>query len=160
MNTYIDSYGVTFSENRKILLKGNADLEQYVIPKGTEVIGEDSWGKMKKLQSIIIREGVRVIESRAFSGSLGLTKIELPSSIREIGSDAFELTMLRFVQIPEGITVLHNDVFCDCFALGAVVLPSTLEAIEEFAFCCCPAGVHLSRNMKEKQILKGTCFRF
>ena len=57
MNTYIDSYGVTFSENRKILLKGNADLEQYVIPKGTEVIGEDSWGKMKKLQSIIIREG-------------------------------------------------------------------------------------------------------
>lgn len=159
MNTYIDSYGVTFSENRKILLQGNADLEQYVIPKGTEVIGEDSWGKMKKLQSIIIREGGACHRKSSIFGSLGLTKIELPSSIREIGSDAFELTMLRFVQIPEGITVLRNDVFCDCFALGAVVLPSTLEAIEEFAFCCCPAGVHLSRNMKEKQILKGTCFR-
>lgn len=140
MNTFIDNYGVTYSEDRKVLLKGNSELEHYTIPEGTEVIGNDSWGKMNKIQEITIPEGVHTIEPLAFSGCMGLTGIRLPSTIKEIGSYAFEFTMLRSIAIPEGITVLHNDVFGECFGLGAVVLPSTLETIEEYAFCSCPSA--------------------
>lgn len=138
MKTIIDKFGVTYSENHKILVKGNSDLEEYIVPKGTEVIGNDAWGKMDKLKKINLPEGLLEIGSLAFSGCMGLTAIQLPSTLKEIGGYAFEFTMLRSIVIPEGITVLHNDLFGECFCLGAVVLPSTLESIEEFTFCSCP----------------------
>lgn len=138
MNDYIDQYGVVFSEDRKILIKGNNDLEEYTVPKGTEAIGQDAWGKMDKLKIIHLPEGLLTIEPLAFSGCMGLTDIKLPSSIINIGSYAFEFTMLHVVVIPEGITILRNDVFGECFGLATVVLPNTLETIEEYAFSECP----------------------
>ena len=139
MKTIIDEYGVTYTEDRKTLVKGNSKLEVYSVPVGTEVIGRDAWGKMDKLQNINLPEGLLEIESLAFSGCMGLTAIKLPSTLREIGGYAFEFTMLRYIIIPEGITVLRNDVFGECFGLNTVVLPSTLESIEAYAFCSCPS---------------------
>lgn len=137
MKTFVDEYGVTYSEDKKVLIKGNEDLEEYTVPAGTEVIGEDSWGKMMNLKSIVLPEGLVEIGRLAFSGCIGLTNLQIPPSVKEIGSYAFEFTMLRYAVIPEGITTLNNDVFDGCFALGTVVLPSTLERIEDHAFCSC-----------------------
>ena len=137
MKTFVDEYGVTYSEDKKVLIKGNEELEEYTVPAGTEVIGEDSWGKMMNLKSIVLPEGLVEIGSLAFSGCMGLTNLQIPSTVKEIGSYAFEFTMLRYAVIPEDITTLNNDVFDGCFALGTVVLPSTLERIEDHAFCSC-----------------------
>lgn len=137
MKTIIDEYGVTYTKDRKTLVKGNSALEEYTVPEGTEVIGNDAWGKMDKLKNINLPEGLVEIESLVFSGCMGLTTIQLPSTLKEIGSYAFEFTMLRYIIIPEGITVLRNDVFGECFGLNTVVLPSTLESIEHYAFCSC-----------------------
>lgn len=139
MKTIIDEYGVTYSEDHKILVKGNSELEEYTVPEGTEVIGNDAWGKMDKLKNINLPEGLIEIESLAFSGCMGLTAIQLPSTLKEIGGYAFEFTMLCYIVIPEGITVLRNDVFGECFGLNIIVLPSTLESIEDYAFCSCPS---------------------
>lgn len=138
MKEYVDEYGVCYSEDRRTLIKGNKMLEEYSVPIGTEVIGQDAWGKMDKLKEIHLPEGLLTINSLAFSGCMGLSSIMLPSSIKDIGSCAFEFTMLRMIVIPEGITILRNDVFGECFGLGTVVLPNTLETIENYAFCCCP----------------------
>lgn len=137
MKTFVDEYGVTYSEDKKVLIKGNDELEEYTVPAGTEVIGEDSWGKMMNLKSIVLPEGLVEIGRLAFSGCMGLTNLLIPSTVKQIGSYAFEFTMLRYAVIPEGITTLNNDVFDGCFALGTVVLPSTLERIEDHAFCSC-----------------------
>lgn len=139
MKTIIDEYGVIFSESHKILVKGNSDLEEYIVPEGTEVIGNDAWGKMDKLKNINLPEGLIEIEPLAFSGCMGLTSIQLPSTLKEIGGYAFEFTMLRYIVIPEGIKTLRNDIFGECFCLNAVVLPSNLESIEDYAFCSCPS---------------------
>ena len=137
--TYIDEFGVTYTEDCKTLIKGNSELGEYTVPQGTEVIGHDAWGKMDKLKNINLPEGLLEIGQLAFSGCMGLTAIQLPSTLKEIGSYAFEFTMLRNLIIPEGVTVLRNDVFGECFGLNTVVLPSTLESIESFAFCSCPS---------------------
>lgn len=139
MKTVIDEYGVTYTEDRKTLVKGNCELEEYTVPEGTEVIGNDAWGKMDKLKNINLPKGLIEIESLAFSGCMRLTTIQLPSTLKEIGGYAFEFTMLRYIVIPEGITVLRNDVFGECFGLNIVVLPRTLESIEDYAFCSCPS---------------------
>lgn len=150
MKTIIDEYGVTYSEDHKILVKGNSKLEEYTVPEGTEVIGNDAWGKMDKLKNINLPEGLIEIESLAFSGCLGLTAIQLPSTLKEIGGYAFEFTMLRYIVVPEGITILRNDVFGECFGLNIVVLPSTLESIEDYAFCSCPSPQILLMAKKRK----------
>ncbi len=139
MKTFIDEYGVTYTEDRKTLIKGNGELDEYSVPVGTEVIVYDAWGKMEKLKNINLPEGLLRIESLAFSGCMGLTAIQLPSTLKEIEGYAFEFTMLRYIIIPEGITILRNDVFGECFGLNTVILPSTLESIENYAFCSCPA---------------------
>lgn len=130
MKTFIDEYGVTYTEDRKTLIKGNGELDEYSVPVGTEVIGYDAWGKMEKLKNINLPEGLLRIESLAFSGCMGLTAIQLPSTLKEIEGYAFEFTMLRYIIIPEGITILRNDVFGECFGLNTVILPSTLESRE------------------------------
>ena len=137
MKTFVDEYGVTYSEDRKILLKGNGNLTEYTVPEGTEVIGEDSWGKMQALRKIVLPEGLVRIDPLAFSGCMGLTDLQIPSTVKVIGPYAFEFTMLRNAVIPEGVKVLCNDVFDGCFLLGNVMLPGTLERIEEYAFCSC-----------------------
>jgi hypothetical protein len=137
MKTFVDEYGVTYSEDKKILIKGNEKLEEYTVPEGTEVIGNDDWGKMTNLNSIVLPEGLIEIGELAFSGCMGLTKLQIPSTVKEIGPYAFEFTMLRMAVIPEGVKVLNNDVFDGCFLLGSVMLPSTLERIEDHAFCSC-----------------------
>lgn len=137
MKTFVDKYGVTYSEDKKVLIEGNKELEEYTVPKGTEVIGYDSWGKMNNLKSIVLPEGLVEIEELAFSGCMGLTNLQIPSTVREIGPYAFEFTMLRMAVVPEGVKVLHYDVFGGCFLLGSVVLPSTLERIEDHAFSSC-----------------------
>lgn len=137
MKTFVDEYGVTYSEDKKVLIKGNDELEEYTVPAGTEVIGEDSWGKMMNLKSIVLPEGLVEIGRLAFSGCMGLTNLLIPSTVKQIGSYAFEFTMLRYAVIPEGITTLNNDIFDGCFLLGSVMLPSTLERIEDHAFCSC-----------------------
>lgn len=150
MKTFVDEYGVTYSEDKKVLIKGNDELEEYTVPAGTEVIGEDSWGKMMNLKSIVLPEGLVEIGRLAFSGCMGLTNLLIPSTVKEIGSYAFEFTMLRYAVIPEGITTLNNDVFDGCFALGTVVLPSTLERIEDHTFCSCPSTQILLTTHKRK----------
>ena len=137
MKTFVDEYGVTYSEDKKILIKGNEKLEEYIVPNGTEVIGNDAWGKMTNLNSIVLPEGLVEISELAFSGGMGWTKLQIPSTGEEIGPYAFEFTMLRMAVIPEGVKVLNNDIFDGCFLLGSVMLPSTLERIEDHAFCSC-----------------------
>jgi hypothetical protein len=86
----------------------------------------------------------------AFSGCTGLTDLQIPSTVREIGPYAFEFTMLRTAVIPEGVKVLCNDVFDGCFLLDFVVLPSTLERIEDYAFCSCQSANILLMAGKRK----------
>ena len=140
MNTFVDEYGVTYSEDKKVLIKGNEKLEEYTVPQGTEIIGKDAWGKMGSLRKIVLPEGLLEIGELAFSGCTGLTDLQIPSTVREIGPYAFEFTMLRTAVIPEGVKVLCNDVFDGCFLLDFVVLPSTLERIEDYAFCSCQSA--------------------
>ena len=151
MKTFVDEYGVTYSEDKKILIKGNEKLEEYTVPEGTEVIGYDSWGKMSNLKNIVLPEGLVGIGELAFSGCTGLTDLHIPSTVKEIGPYAFEFTMLRMVIIPEGVKVLNNDVFGGCFLLGIVMLPTTLERIEDYAFCSCQSP-HILLMAKERKL--------
>ena len=71
-----------------------------------------------------------------------ITEIELPSSLRKIGRNAFySCYFLNTVHLPEGLTELSAYIFYACGNLKNINLPSTLKTIGDYAFASCGVEV-------------------
>ena len=88
--------------------------------------------------SIIPDDGsVTTIGKNAFYGAVGLETIEIPSSVKTLGSGAFAASGLTSITLPEGITELPYEVFLGCKKLTHVKLPESLTVIDSEAFWLC-----------------------
>lgn len=114
--SYIDEYGVEFSQDRTVLERCPLDFKgAYTIP-----------------------DSVKEIANGAFSGCIGLTSIKIPSSVSRIGKMAFnECGSLHSIRIPDSVTVIDDNAFCDCFGLKVVEIPSSVTEIGAGAFDRC-----------------------
>ncbi|MCF0187173.1 MAG: leucine-rich repeat domain-containing protein, partial [Bacteroidaceae bacterium] len=74
---WIDEFGVKYSKDGKRLLEG-ADVEQYHIKEGTEVICDEAFSQCKSLQGIVIPDSVSSIGGRTFDGCESLVSIVIP----------------------------------------------------------------------------------
>ena len=86
----------------------------------------------------IIPEGVTKIGDYAFSADTGLTAVQLPSTLKEIGMGAFCNAGLNEVTLPEGLTTIGDDAFQCCESLTDVTFPSTLTQVGNYAFLATP----------------------
>ncbi len=86
----------------------------------------------------------------SFADYRGLTDIEIPGCITEIGKEAFRCcTDLEEIVIPEGVTRIGYSAFSECESLKQITLPDSLTCIEDSVFWNChslesieiPAGV-------------------
>lgn len=83
------------------------------------------------------------IGRRSFCGT-GLLRVELPSSLREIGHAAFSgcrvLHQVKFGVNEENngsLRVIGSNAFCGCKALKEIDLPNSIERIGDYAFHLC-----------------------
>ena len=116
-------------------------------PRAVKVVVESACQKITSLRSVVLNEGLEVIEKYAFYDT-GLRSVVLPGSLREISQGAFsKCARLRHAVLRKGIEVLGTDeynndnftyegVFQDS-ALTSVQLPSTLKKIEYRTFENC-----------------------
>ena len=101
-----------------------------VIPKSVYV--SDPWHAIYSHQNIV------GIEDCAFKNMTAPVRILLPSTIKEIGYEAFlKATGLERIILNEGLTDMGQYAFCDCSNLESLKIPSTLEYIPRYAFCNC-----------------------
>ena len=138
-----DEYGVLYSKDGKRLLKGNVELKEYTVRKGTRVICDYAFQGY---------DGFYIFHS-------SLTSLTLPSSLQLIGDGAFGCTSLRSVicnqfykvidqmllsadgtqviaywgensevTIPEGVQSIGDCAFCDCSSLTSLYIPAGTEA--------------------------------
>ena len=78
----------------------------------------------KQLTTIIIPDGVTVIEERAFTEYKNLTSITIPDGVTSIGYNAFwSCKNLTSVEIPDSVTSIGDSAFGECYKLKTVVLP-------------------------------------
>lgn len=74
----------------------------------------------------------------AFYRCIALKEVNLPNSLKELGSGAFEVcSSLGSIDVPESITILNDFVFRECESLTSVKLPQNLTTIGVNAFFCC-----------------------
>ena len=148
-------------------------------PDGLIVIGQVAYeykGEAPENTSIYIPNTVTSITCMAFADKKGITIIEIPSSVKDIGVYAFEGTtwfenqpdgLIRIgnaiytykgemprgasVIIPEGVTCIGQGAFYERYGMVSVTLPNSVTCIGQGAFMGC-------RNLASINIPEGvTC---
>lgn len=109
----------------------------HTIPEGTTSI---EFGTFRNLtaETLVIPEGVESLEDFACSGCHSLKRVELPSSLLEIGYWAFsDCTSLEEVTIRGAVRVIGIGTFRQCESLRKIIFPPTLKKIGIGAFSGC-----------------------
>ena len=70
-----------------------------------------------------------MICARAFYGCEGLSAVELPARLEEIGVDAFRASGLESIATPLSTRIIHQGAFCRCQNLKKAVLNRGLEVL-------------------------------
>jgi len=123
--------------NMQVLNLENATMENNAIPDYAlyDPIQFET-GFWLKIRRIILPEGVVSIGKAAFP-FMGLEEINIPSTVREIGSTAFgyDRWLNCELVIPEGVEEIKYQTFNECHRLIiAPRLPKSLKKIGEHAF--------------------------
>ena len=107
---------------------------QVVIPQGVTKIN----GFPRGAVSVVIPEGVESIGFAAFMDTKKLRNVHLPSTIKEIGADAFRGSGIMHINLPEGIEIIEENTFGGCVNLqDTITIPSTVTQIRNDAFGGC-----------------------
>ena len=94
-------------------------------------------GNLFTCEEYTIPEGVEVMEYNAFYGQTNLRRIHLPSTLREMGDNAFIHCSIESIEFPEGMTEIPGSACEVCKELKAVRLPATIKGIGIGAFNGC-----------------------
>lgn len=88
----------------------------------------------KALKTVVIPEGVEVIESYAFSECSDLVNVSLPSTLKIISSGVFnECVSLTEIELPNNLEYIGSYAFEEC-KLSKIVIPASVTEIDAFAF--------------------------
>ena len=139
-----DEYGVLYSKDGKRLLKGNVELKEYTVRKGTRVIcdyafqGYDGFYIFhSSLTSLTLPSSLQSIGDSAFLDCYSLTSLTLPSSLQSIGDRAFlGCQSLTSLTLPSSLQSIGDCAFWGCSSLTSLTLPSSLQLIGDGAFGC------------------------
>lgn len=157
------------------LVRYIGEEETVVIPSGITSIGTYAFiGKRDFVKEIIVPNSVTTIDEMAFVGCNLLEKIDLPTSITEIGKSAFKNTpwyeriqknddvivinnilydlngQTGDIKIPEGVTYIPEDFF-GYKGMSSITLPESLTDIADAAFLKC-------RDLEKVVFLGDDCY--
>ena len=93
-----------------------------------------------KLSKVTFEQGFRgdTIPSKAFEGCTSLTSVVIPDGVTVIETRAFYgCTSLNSVVIPEGITQIAGEAFCGCTSLTDIAVPKSVTMMGWHAFYQC-----------------------
>ena len=107
------------------------------IPSGIMTIYGSSFNECSSLSKVEFSEGLRTIESNAFSNTK-IVSVDLPLSLKEIDSWAFcNNHSLKGVIMKDGILSIGEYAFYNCDALESITFPATLSRISSFVCGAC-----------------------
>lgn len=131
-------WDASFNGRLSVINLENAEIKNGVMPKCAfwhqkEQLNPDWRVTPIFLRRIILPEGLKRIEERAFFFCVNLEEVNIPSSLQYLGDDAFsDCVNLKTdpLVFPEGFERFGKMVFLRCRSLtGQVVLPSTIKEI-------------------------------
>lgn len=175
MGDYSDGFNYTLSGSRATITGYSGSDTEVVIPdkiKGNRVVAVANGAfdqKASAITSIVFESTFSGIElgEEVFKDLTALTKVVLPSGLKEIPDDCFYgCKSLKEVYIPSGLTSIGENAFYNCTALKfaynstsygddvdeeVFYLPQSLLEIGNSAFYGCTSlvGVSINKNLEK-----------
>ena len=126
-----------FSGNKIVTVRGNIGLEVLKNIKGEsrKVLCVDKAKELVKGSTVSIPSHIVAIDKKAFLGNEKIEILKIPSSVIEIGEEAFSrCTNLKKIVFSNGIERIGDGAFFNCEKLEEVILPSSIKEIGDLAF--------------------------
>ncbi|WP_294754353.1 leucine-rich repeat protein [uncultured Ruminococcus sp.] len=101
-----------------------------------------------RLNTVIFNKGVTKINDGLFTYK-PVSKVSLPSTLKEIGRYAFFGTKLTSISLPDGLASIGEYAF-NTTGLSSITFPNSLETIGEYSFANSPlanANVNIPENV-------------
>lgn len=149
----------TLLENDTYAVRGEKNLKDVnvIIPssyKGKEVTTIGSFYH-SNLESIVLPDTIKSIDSSAFSNCTSLKSINLPNSIEYIGNNAFVLCRsLTNIVIPDSVTILNKGTFNGCTSLSSISIGNNISLIDDMCFYNCASIKEITITSSIKYIGK------
>ncbi len=134
----------TFSPELKVInanvfnksFNGSSDTV-LTIPGTVETIKSNAFAS-STVPNVVIEDGVKTIETLAFTGCKSMKTLRLPTTITEIPSSTFiNCSALTSLVIPGNVTRIGADAFNKCSALTSVVMEEGVARVGERVFLGC-----------------------
>lgn len=119
-------------------------LETIEFPESLESIGEGCFADCHSLKSVKIPPLLTEIAPRVFDSCFELTNVDFNSKVSSIGDMAFYYSGLTEINIPSCVKNIGKNAFSGCQKLTSLILNPGLEAIERGAFSSCESLTELT----------------
>ena len=127
-STHIESIDVSPDNENYLSIDGNLYSKIYDDFNDNKKIGSLILCPRGKKGCVVVSDGTKRIEERAFEYCSFIESIKLPLGIKYISDYAFSsCANIKSIIIPEGVTELGYSVLKNCTSLEKVVLPSSLR---------------------------------
>ena len=115
---------------------GKTTLIKCFLPDKLERIESGAFSSTSLTGTVILPEGLKYVSG--FNGTK-ITKVSFPSTLEEIGSDAFAScnSLMCEMSFPESLRKIGSDAFSSSAISGNLVFPEKLESIGSSAFNSC-----------------------
>ena len=127
----------------KIVREGFADCERLttvVIPDGITVIDAFAFSNCYSLSALTLNNTLTTVGDYAFSGCASLEGVVLPNTVTEVGAYAFSFCgKLKSIILSENQTALKPHTFYKCASLETVAVPNSIKSIGKYALMDCSA---------------------
>lgn len=133
-NPHFSSDGkALYSKDGKILYRlFPRYIEEYVVEDGTEILEEQAFADHKILKRIILPNGLLKIKRLCFNLCSGITELNIPDSVTEIGEMPFmDMQSLRSLHLPDNIKTL-GFMLLRKLKLAELYIPASVEHISEY----------------------------
>lgn len=131
-------------EDRTLTISGTGKMDDYTTKMtGNYVVDVTSPWDGRRVDTVVVEEGVTSIGDRAFAYLDKVTSVYLPETLVSIGDEAFGGTGITAILIPESVETIGSCAFQGCYNLRKIKLPPTLDCIGFALFenCCSLADI-------------------
>lgn len=121
----------------KVYINGT-ETTDVIVPEGITKIGRSFYG-FKSMTSVTLPSTLKEIGDQAFANCISLTGVTIPESVEKIGSSFWSCEGLTEISIPGSVKTLAGSSFYSCKNLKSISIAEGLKTIGRMTFYGCKA---------------------
>ena len=136
-----------YSSDGRTLLYVHENVEEYIIPEGTENVYHKCFMLCTRLRTVTFPSTIRRIGNQAFNSCVLIKNLVVPDSVESIGNAVFKnCVSLESVKLPSSMVEIPEEMFYNCRAIKDITIPVNVNMICKKAFARCISLEHIHLN--------------